>query len=541
MLGPVFSAGDMFYSQPAYDDISPTHSQLTETRLIRVPISYMPLEHGQKRILSPENTLITPDKRVRHQSIGLSSIDPTVVPSGPEVFTMADIMAEIRKLRVEAVKKDDLAAFVQRDELKSFEDKQVAQAEEISQLRLQNEAQEARLKQVEEAQSKLVIERASRESRPEAAVTNINNYGARAGPSEESPRWLNIIVHGICKEVSEDLFSIVISIGDCLGMTVYREEIRDVYRLPNRDPKSARAPPILVAFNRPFLRNNFLRRKYDLAKVDKYSGVYLNADEPMETRRLKGLLRRVATAARSAGETVFMGQDWIKIGDITYLSTEIDQLPTVFMPHDFPITAITQAAKLDTQDATTVPKLITGAPTSPSVPEKIRLTTAGLIFSGPTAYLLNHAKVPFVYDGTPYTSSEQGFHHLGAAHHLEFEVAERILKTDDIAKIRELSHEYPRSPGWERLAPHKLYELNREKFTQNPHLRARLIATAPHRLIEASIDQKWGGAAPYSSGVYDEGIVPGRNVFGDKLTSLRDEFIANDMLATKPSLGASCT
>ena len=160
-----------------------------------------------------------------------------------------------------------------------------------------------------------------------------------------------------------------------------------------------------------------------------------------------------------------------------------------------------------------------------------------------TAYLSNHAKVPFVYDGTPYTSSEQGFHHLGAAHHLEFEVAERILKTDDIAKIRELSHEYPRSPGWERLAPHKLYELNREKFTQNPHLRARLIATAPHRLIEASIDQKWGGAAPYSSGVYDEGIVPGRNVFGDKLTSLRDDYdvrlSANDMLATKPSLGAS--
>ena len=109
-------------------------------------------------------------------------------------------------------------------------------------------------------------------------------------------------------------------------------------------------------------------------------------------------------------------------------------------------------------------------------------------------------------------------------------MAEHILKEHRIDKIRELSHEYPRSPEWERMAPHKIYELNREKFKQNPHLRARLIETTPHRLIEASIDQKWGGAALYSSGLYDDVIVPGRNIFGVKLTNLHDEFIANDML-----------
>ena len=527
--GPLsVSAGDMFYSQPAYDDISPT--QMTETRLVRVPIAYMPLDHGQKRILSPEIAQNTPDKRIRHQSIGLSSSELVTGPSGPEVFTMADIMAELRKLRVEAITKQDLTAFVTRDELKAFEVKQIAQSEEISQLRVQNETQEARLKQVEEAQSKQTVERAARERRPEATERDVNK---QVGFSEESPRWLNVIMHGIRKEENQDLFSTVISIGDSLGMTVYKEDIRDVYRLPNRNPNSARPPHVLVTFDRPYLRNNFLRRKYDLSKVEKYSDVYLNADEPMELRRLKGLYRRIATAARSAGETVVMGQDWIKIGNTTYLPTEIDQIPTVFMPLDFPVTAVTQAAKMDTQEGSTAGRQMTSAgSTSPSIPEKIRLTTAGLIFSGPTAYLSNHARAPFVYDGTPYTSSEQGFHHLGAAHHLEFDVAERILKEDDIAKIRELSHEYPRSPGWERIAPHKLYELNRAKFNQNPHLRARLIATAPHRLIEASIDKKWGGAAPYSSGVYDKGIVPGRNVFGDKLTSLRDELIANDMLTT---------
>ena len=109
-------------------------------------------------------------------------------------------------------------------------------------------------------------------------------------------------------------------------------------------------------------------------------------------------------------------------------------------------------------------------------------------------------------------------------------MAEGILKEHRIDKIRELPHEYPRSPEWERMAPHKIYELNREQFKQNPHLRARLIKTAPHRLIESPINQKWGGAAPYSSGVYDDGIVPGRNILEVKLTNLRDEFIATDML-----------
>ena len=109
-------------------------------------------------------------------------------------------------------------------------------------------------------------------------------------------------------------------------------------------------------------------------------------------------------------------------------------------------------------------------------------------------------------------------------------MAERILKEHNITKIRKLAHGYPRSPEWERISPHKLYELNREKFRQNPHLRARLVATAPHRLIEASVDQKWGGAADFSSGVYDEGLVPGRNIFGDKLMDLREEFIANDTI-----------
>ena len=46
-------------------------------------------------ILSPENTQYTPDKRSRHQSIVMSSSQPLIAAAGPEVFSMADIMAEL--------------------------------------------------------------------------------------------------------------------------------------------------------------------------------------------------------------------------------------------------------------------------------------------------------------------------------------------------------------------------------------------------------------------------------------------------------------
>ena len=374
-------AGGMFYSHPIYEDTSPTQSQLPKTRLIRVPISYMPLEQGQKRILSPENALFTQDKRIRHQSRALSSSDSVALPSGPEMFTMADIMTELRQLRVNAVTKDDLAVFVTKEDLKAVEDKQVAQAEEILQLRALTNTQESRLKQVEETPSKQVIEHTSRVSKPETTEASVNNYGARLGASAETPRWLNVIIHGLHKEVDEDLVPTVISIGNCLGLTVYKEDIRDVYRLPNRDARSTRPPPVLVSFDRPYLRNNFLRRKYDLVKVDKYSEVYLNADEPAEIRKRKGLFRRIATAARSAGETVTMGQDWIKIGNTTYLPDQIDQIPSVFLPRDFPLTTIMQDVDMDTQGASAPRSELAAPPTLPKIPEKIRLTKAGIIFS----------------------------------------------------------------------------------------------------------------------------------------------------------------
>ena len=52
------------------------------------------------------------------------------------------------------------------------------------------------------------------------------------------------------------------------------------------------------------------------------------------------------------------------------------------------------------------------------------------------------------------------------------------------------------------------------------------METAPHRLIEGSVDNKWGGGEPYSSKKYDDGTFRGNNEFGDIATEYRDKKLA---------------
>ena len=336
-------------------------------------------------------------------------------------------MTEILFLRVNVATKKDLQVFATKTEVNDQEDRLTAQAEEISQLRSTTQTQEARLKQVESLCR-------DNKNLPEVQGQNTNKYGARLNDS--STRRLNLVIHGIHKEVDADLIAYIIAIGEALGLVVYREDIQAITRLATRSTDPTRPPPVLVSFNRHFLRDNFLREKYRLVDKPNYSEVYINADEPTDVRRCKGLYRRIASNGSADGETVEMRQDWICIGDIMYYPTDLDKIPSKSMPTNQRV----QPPRSCIQDERYKDTLARAKLVSPPVAERIRLTKAGLIFSGMTAFLSNLSRAEFVYEGTPYTYTEQGLHHLGAAHHLDFDLAERILKEDDTGKIKEMLH-----------------------------------------------------------------------------------------------------
>ena len=123
----------------------------------------------------------------------------------------------------------------------------------------------------------------------------------------------------------------------------------------------------------------------------------------------------------------------------------------------------------------------------------MKLTKAGLVFSGPTAFVSNMHRCDFVYNGQPYTSSEQGIQHLNAVHHKVPELAQKILDTSSPKEIKSISHDIPKSESWPKISPGILWDLNEAKFTQNSPLLQKLIETAPHKLIEATVDSHWGG------------------------------------------------
>ena len=163
---------------------------------------------------------------------------------------------------------------------------------------------------------------------------------------------------------------------------------------------------------------------------------------------------------------------------------------------------------------------------SPDPKIKIKLTKCGLIFSGPTAFPSNMSYSDFVYDGQPYSSSEQGFQHLDAVHNDVPDIAAKILATRDTKIIKDMSHDIPKSDSWNKIAPTKLWGLMDAKFSQNPALMKELLDTAPHKLIETSMDGKWGWGGPYEADVYEQGVVPGKNLFGEMATTYRDQKLA---------------
>ena len=202
----------MFYSQPMYDRHSPVQSQMTETRLVQVPVTYVPVEQGQKRILSPEMAVNAQKKWTRHQSFDMSSSQPVDLANGLEVFTLAEFMAEKRYLRVNTVITKDLQLLASKSEVQDLEDKLSAQAEEISQLRSTTETQGAQLKLVEESVSKPQME-LTRTPLPEVQGQNINKHGSVGQGNDPNARRCKIVLHGIRSKSDQDLIACMMGYG----------------------------------------------------------------------------------------------------------------------------------------------------------------------------------------------------------------------------------------------------------------------------------------------------------------------------------------
>ena len=458
----------------------------------QVPIFQAP-EHNQKRGGSPLSGLGNEnvEKRTRQGSGEMSSILDSPGQDEPDAYTLRDIMTELKKLAT-------------KEDLVQVKGTIVAQSAEIQQLRSEIEKHSDRIKTLETEAGARAAKEANSTNRPDVYNLQRKQYGSA---QSERPPWhqqrrQSIVIHGLKVKNDDELLENILDLCQAMDVIAFSSDVEEITRLGRTDNTGTRTPPIRVVFQFAYIRNNILQRKSNLLKHQKYSSVFINADEPIEIRRRKGLFRKIAQKAREDGKSATYRADWIQIDEDVYQASELQKIPRKYMPEDTrrpearqSLETRRQANKDDNTGAGAATATLLLSP-EPNV--KIKMTKSGLTFSGPTAYLSNMSKSDFVYKGLPYTSSEQGLQHQNALHHKVTDIAAKIMNTTSTKEIKTISHDIPKSDEWVRISPGILWDMTDCKYTQNPELMAKLLKTAPHRLIEASFDSHWGGGPLWS-------------------------------------------
>ena len=148
------------------------------------------------------------------------------------------------------------------------------------------------------------------------------------------------------------------------------------------------------------------------------------------------------------------------------------------------------------------------------------------MFSGGTAYISNLYECDVEDDDIVHRSNKHGYFHNKTKVYKQPDITKMIDDDPDQHKLKGYFVGLGDNPEWERLRSPTLRRLLTKKMQQNPKLEEQLLHTASHKLIEGSVDPRWGGGERYSSKKYDEGTFEGNNDFGDTVTEYRDKKLA---------------
>lgn len=135
----------------------------------------------------------------------------------------------------------------------------------------------------------------------------------------------------------------------------------------------------------------------------------------------------------------------------------------------------------------------------------------------------------FPIDEQEYSSSEQFMMYHKAMIFLDREIAQQIMQTDDVRKIKDLGRQVKNYNEfvWKYFRSKIVYEGNKAKFTQNEELKKALFATKGTTLVEAAPnDAIWGiGLAEDDPRALKRETWLGKNLLGEILTQIRTELM----------------
>ncbi len=140
-------------------------------------------------------------------------------------------------------------------------------------------------------------------------------------------------------------------------------------------------------------------------------------------------------------------------------------------------------------------------------------------------YLSNWYLSDFTIDNIKFSSIEQYMMYNKAIYMQDEEVANKILKTNDVAKIKQLGREVTNynESLWNGIRQIVIYNGLLEKFRQNDDLRKKLLDTGDAILCECAVyDRIWGiGLSLKDEKRFDISKWKGQNLLGYALMMVR--------------------
>lgn len=142
-------------------------------------------------------------------------------------------------------------------------------------------------------------------------------------------------------------------------------------------------------------------------------------------------------------------------------------------------------------------------------------------------YLSNWYLSDFTVDGKKFTSAEQYMMYSKAAMFGDSDMAEKIMSTDDVGKIKYYGRCVKNFDDtvWVSRREETVYKGVLQKFLQNPELAKKLLDTGEQTIAECAVhDRIWGiGLSMQDENRFDTKKWEGLNLLGRVLMRVRSE------------------